>query len=117
MSLKSFGYAWNGIKKTFKTEANYRFMVIYFILVVVISFYFNITRVEWAIVLICSGVVLILEMLNTAIECAVDLATKEKNILAEKAKDIAAGTVLLCSVMAFIVGLIIFIPYFIDLLK
>jgi diacylglycerol kinase len=71
---------------------------------------FAISIAEWMLCLLCFGLVITAEMLNTAIENLVDLASPQKHVLAGKAKDIAAGAVLVAAIVAAIVGLIIFLP-------
>lgn len=75
------------------------------------GFYFSITATEWCIILLAIGLVLGLEMINTSIESLVDLVTLERKPLAGKIKDIAAGAVLVASVIALIIGVIIFRKY------
>ena len=113
--FRSFLCAFKGILKTLKTERNFRIMLVFFVLIVAAGFIFRISGWEWAAVLICSGGVLSLEMINTAIESLTDLATTQRHPLAEKAKDIAAGAVLVFSSLSLIIGLIIFIPHVIRL--
>ena len=78
--------------------------------VVIAGFVFHITPVEWCICLTLFGLVMALEMVNTAVEAVVDLVTEERHPLAKIAKDTAAGAVLIAAIMAAIVGLIIFVP-------
>ena len=70
----------------------------------------RISAVEWMLCLILFGLIMSLEMVNTALEAAVDLVTQEQAPLAKIAKDAAAGAVLVSSVMAAVIGLIIFLP-------
>ena len=65
---------------------------------------------EWMICLILFGLVMSLELVNTALESVVDLVTKERKPLAKRAKDTAAGAVLIAAIMAAIIGLMIFLP-------
>jgi diacylglycerol kinase len=108
--IKSFGYAFRGIKTVFATEANMKIHLVIAILVVICGFFFRISVTEWLLCLLCFGLVLSLEMINTAIEKTIDLVSPEYHSLAEKAKDAAAGAVLISAIIAAIVGLIIFIP-------
>ena len=78
--------------------------------VVIAGFVFHITPVEWCICLTLFGLVMALEMVNTAVEAVVDLVTEERKPLAKLAKDAAAGAVLIAAIMAAIAGMIIFIP-------
>lgn len=79
-------------------------------LVVLVGFWLGVSVGEWLWLVQAIFMVLITETLNTAIEKSVDLATQEQHPLAAKAKDLAAGAVLLSAVYALIVALIIFLP-------
>ena len=80
------------------------------------GFALGISRVDWLVIVLCIIVVSAAEVVNTAIESAVDLASPEWHELARAAKDAAAGAVLLASAGSVIVGLIVFAPYVLDLL-
>ena len=80
------------------------------VLVVIFGFLLRISLTEWCICLVLFGLIMALELVNTAIEAVVDLVTQEYRPLAKTAKDTAAGAVLIASIMAAITGLIIFIP-------
>ena len=108
--IRSFGYALKGIKVVFGKEANMNIHLIMMALVVICGFLFSISVTEWMLCIICFGVVISLEMMNSAIENLVDLVSPENNKLAGKAKDIAAGAVLVAAICSAIVGLIIFVP-------
>ena len=75
------------------------------------GFYLSIAAIEWCILLLCIALVIGLELVNTALENLVDLVTRERNPLAGKVKDIAAGAVLVVSIITVIIGLIIFRKY------
>ena len=108
---KSFGYAFAGIGYALKTQVN---MVIHLgatILVTVAGFYFRLTAVEWAIIVLAIGLVWVAEMLNTAIEATVDLVTEKIHPIAKMAKDVAAGAVLLAAFCSVIIGILIFWPH------
>lgn len=109
--LRSFGFAWQGIKSCIGKEQNLSFHLITSTVVVVAGFIFDITRVEWLIIILCIGVVVAAELFNTAIERLVDLVSPGRHPIAGQVKDIAAGAVLVCAVAAAIIGLIIFVPY------
>ncbi|AQP52939.1 UDP kinase [Vagococcus penaei] len=111
-------YALNGIRCTIKSERNMRYHLILGVIVLVLGFVFQVSRIEWLFLISCIGLVLFAEMLNTAIETTVDLVTNQTyHPLAKKAKDIAAGAVLIISLYALIVGIIIFLPKCFTLLK
>ena len=80
------------------------------ILVIVCGILFSISSTEWMFCLLCVGMVVGAEMMNTAIENVVDLASPEQHPLAGKAKDIAAGAVLICAIISVLIGLLIFVP-------
>lgn len=110
-SLKnSFKYAFEGIKTTFQTEKNMKIHIAIMIFVIILGFLLKISSLEWIACLILFALVISAEMFNTVIETTVDLITKEKNELAKKAKDIAAGAVLVTAIFSAIIGLIIFVP-------
>jgi len=108
--LRSFGFAFNGIKLVFGKEPNMNIHLILSALVVACGFYFNITFTEWIACILCIGLVVSLELLNSAIERLVDLVSPQKQPLAGAVKDIAAGAVLIAAICAAIVGCIVFIP-------
>ena len=77
------------------------------------GYYFSISEIEWLILILIIGFVLTFELTNTAIEEIVDSFTDREHPAAKKAKDVAAGAVLLASITALVIGLIIFLPYII----
>ena len=81
------------------------------LLVIILSSLLNITKVEWLIILICIGMVLGMEVINTAIEEIVNFISPEYHLNAGRIKDLAAAAVLIVSIVAFIIALIIFLPY------
>ncbi len=109
--LRSFGYAWKGIRCCIGKEQNLNFHLIAAVVTVAAGFILGITRTEWMIVLLCIGVVIAAELFNTAIEKLVDLVSPQQHPVAGQVKDIAAGAVLVCATAAAIIGWIVFIPY------
>ena len=110
-SLKSsFSYAFQGIMTCLKNERNIKIHCTMAALVVTAGAILRISAVEWSICFALFGLIMGLELVNTAIEAVVDLVTEERKPLAKVAKDTAAGAVLIASVMAAIAGLIIFLP-------
>ena len=108
-SLKSsFYYAFQGIMTCLKNERKIHCTMA--ALVVTAGAILRISAVEWSICFALFGLIMGLELVNTAIEAVVDLVTEELRPLAKVAKDTAAGAVLIASVMAAIAGLIIFLP-------
>ena len=109
--IKSFLYAFKGIRASLEEQRNLKVQSLVAIVTTGAGFYFGITSIEWCFVLIMIGTVIGLEMINTAIEDLVDLVTTEWKPLAGKIKDMAAGAVLVVSIIAVIVGVIIFRKY------
>lgn len=113
--INSFKYAFSGIASAFKTERNMKIHVLAVVLVTLAGFLFKISKMEWIICIILFGMVISLELANTAIETTVDIAMPERNEKAKLAKDISAGAVLVCAFVSVIVGLMIFVPKIYDM--
>jgi len=109
--LKSFIYAIHGLWSGIADQRNLKFQFGVAVIVVGAGFYLSITAIEWCIILLCIGMVIGLELVNTALENLVDLVTLERKPLAGKIKDIAAGAVLIVSILSVIIGVIIFRKY------
>lgn len=109
--IKSLGFALNGIRVAIKEERNIKIQLSIALCVVVLGLYFEITTTEWIAILFCIGFVLVTELVNTAIENLIDGISPEQIHWAGKVKDIAAGAVLVASVISVIIALLIFIPY------
>lgn len=107
--LRSFGYAFEGIITASK-EQNLKSHIVSAIIVILASYLTGLSRMEWYIVLLLIALMFVLEMMNTAIERVVDLASPEIHPLAKQAKDIAAGAVLVFALFSAIIGLLIFLP-------
>ena len=107
---KSFGYAFQGIFNTIRTERNIKIHCAAAILVTIFGIWLQISKTEWMICFILFGLILALELVNTAVEATVDLFTEERKPLAKKAKDAAAGAVLIAAIFAVVIGILIFIP-------
>ena len=108
--IQSFGYAGKGIWAVLSSEPNMKIHLAVAVLVVFAGFFFQISTAEWIACILCFGLVFTTEMINTAIESIVDLVSPTRQELAGKAKDIAAGAVLISALVSAIVGLIIFVP-------
>lgn len=106
---KSFKCAWAGISATAK-ERNFKIELCFAVAALALSAVFRIPFEQWLIVIVCIGMVLAFECVNTAIEAVVDLASPEWHELAKIAKDAAAGAALLASLASFVVGALLFAP-------
>ncbi len=109
--LTSFYHAASGLLTACKIGRNIKVHYLVSCFVIWCGFYLNITRVEWMILILTMSQVMITEMINSAIEFAVDLASPRYHLFAKLAKDIAAGAVLLSAMTSVIMGIIIFLPY------
>lgn len=107
--LKSFMYAALGLWHCISTQRNFRFHIVAALSVLIVSIFYKFSRFE----MLCLGVaivfVLICEMINTAIEAAVDMHGEEYNVYAKIAKDVAAGAVILSAFFAVAVALCLFV--------
>ena len=108
--VNSFGYAFKGIGHLIKLENNARVHLLATICIAGLGFWHNLLAKEWALLTIVIGIVWITEILNTALERLTDLVSPNYHKLAGQAKDLGAAAVLLASLVAVIVGLLIFIP-------
>lgn len=113
--INSFKYAFKGIGSSLKSERNMKIHFAMMVLVIMAGILLNISMWEWITCFILFGLVISLEMVNTAIEIVVDMVSPEYNLKAGHVKDIAAGAVLVNAIVAFIVGLLIFLPKIIRL--
>ncbi|HGI3978930.1 TPA: diacylglycerol kinase [Streptococcus agalactiae] len=113
----SMEFAVTGIFTVFKEERNMRKHLVSAILVILAGLTFQVSMVEWLFLLLSIFLVITFEIINSAIENVVDLASNYHfSMLAKNAKDMAAGAVLVVSLFAVLVGLIIFIPKILALL-
>lgn len=106
--IDSFNYAIEGILHVFKTQRN---MKIHFAIAIAVLFFclfLDLTRVEFVIILFTISLVLIAEMINTAIETTIDMLVKNYNSMAKIAKNVAAGAVLIAAVNSVLVAYLIF---------
>lgn len=107
----------DGINYTITHENNFKREMILGIIAVILSAVLKISILEWVIVLLLINFVLVCELINTALEKAVDLYTKEFNETAKIVKDVAGATVLVMCIFSAIIGAIIFIPKILILIK
>jgi len=108
---ESFTHAGRGLFIFIKSTHNAWLNIRCFVVVIFMGIFFQITKMEWVVILILSGIVFISEAFNTAIEIDMDLTSPNFHPYAKDTKDVAAGAVLLSAILAVIVGLIIFVPY------
>lgn len=112
--IQSFGHAFRGVGLLFREETHARIHGVAVVCIVALGFWLKIEAWEWCAILVCMGLVISLEAVNTAIERLTDRVSKERHPLARNAKDAAAGAVLIAVLFAAIVWCIIFIPKLLD---
>ena len=115
--IKSLSYALAGIKVAVGEQRNVQIHLTIFLLVIAAGLFIDINHSEWLAVILASYIVISTEMINTAIEKVVDLASPEIHPIAKKAKDIAAGAVLVAVCFAVIIGLLVFGKYLLQFLS
>lgn len=108
--IASFGHAFRGVGSALRSEVHLRFHALATVVTIGVGFYFGISGLEWALVALAVGTVWSAELVNTAVEAVVDLVSPEYHPLAGKAKDVAAGAVLITAGAALVVGLLVFGP-------
>lgn len=108
---KSFACALRGIAVLLRTQTNARIHLLATVLVVAAGFVFRISRGEWVPLAFAIAIVWIAEAVNTAIEALADRITRENDDAIRRAKDVAAGAVLLAAITAAIIGLLILGPH------
>ncbi len=108
--LRSFKFAFNGIKLLIEKEHNAWIHCFAAVCVIIAGFVFGISKTEWIAVVFAIGTVLAAEAVNSSIEAIADLVSPGYNEAIKRTKDLAAGAVLILAIAAAIVGLIIFVP-------
>ncbi len=106
----AFGPAFKGLRISIRTERNVKLHMLAIAFAVILGFLVNISSLEWLIILLFFGLVLGLELLNTAIEKLSDVVQPEKDDRIGIIKDTSAAAVLWASLIALIAGIIIFTP-------
>lgn len=112
--LKSFEYAWHGIRYAMEGR-NFLIELVIAVVVIILSLLLDISRGDFVAVIILCGIVLAFEAMNTAIEVLVNLVSPEFHPLAGRVKDLAAGAVLIVSITSVVAGVVIFLPYILPL--
>lgn len=113
--LKSFSYAGKGLVMTFREEQNMKIQFVSALAVLALAGYFRINRLEWVMLIFVIGLVMLMEIANSALERVTDVLKPRLNSYVKEIKDIAAAGVMLSAIIAVIVGLIIFYPYIMGL--
>lgn len=108
--IKSFRYAFNGLRILLKEEHNFRIHLFALIVVLVTGYCVNLSTLEWGALVLAMGLVITAEIINTVLENMSDLIAPKKNPVIKKIKDIAAAGVLVSAITALLIGILIFLP-------
>ena len=111
--IKSFKYSLKGISKVFWEEQNFRVHTVATLLVLILAVYFKITVLEFIILVLLIGLVLILEIVNSMFERLLDLIKPRIHGYVEDIKDMAASIVFIGACVSVVIGVLIFLPYII----
>lgn len=112
--INNVKFANAGIRYFFQTEKNGRIQAIVSCMILVASWFFEINRIEWCLVIFCIALIVSLEMVNTALERVCAMLSTEYHPMVKIIKDVAAGAVWWASIFCSIIGIIIFMPYVIE---
>lgn len=115
--IYSVRFALQGVKLFFSRDRNGKIQVVIGITAIILGFTLSISSLQWMLVLFCTGLVISLEMINSAIERFCDMVTTEFHPGVKIIKDVAAGAVLVASIFSLVIGLIIFIPALVQFLS
>ena len=107
--IKSFRDAVTGFRIALREQRNMKFHLVAMTLVTIAGFYFHFTYIDWCLVVLAIGLVIGMEVMNSAVEDLVNFVSPEKKKEAGRIKDLAAGAVLVGAIAALILGLIIFL--------
>ena len=115
--MKRFKYAYEGFCAILKKDQNFLLHILVAVIIIILGFVLNIDRIDWILIIVAIGLVLSFEAINTSIEFVVDLITTDYHEYAKYAKDIAAFSVVIVSFVSICIGLIVFIPYILEIFK
>jgi diacylglycerol kinase len=115
--FRSFKYSFDGLAYAIKDEQSILVMIVITFIALLLGIILKISVLEWILVFISIGLVLGTELLNTSIEASMDLVSPKYNELAKVAKDTASASVFIYSLIAFIIGSLVFVPKIIDFLE
>lgn len=106
----AFKCAASGVVYAVRTQRNMKIHLVIAVIAVTLGFVLHIGEASWAAVILCIAAVFAAECLNTAVESVVDLVSPDYHVLARRAKDCAAGTVLIFAVVSLVVAVVVFGP-------
>ena len=114
--IQSFRDAAKGVAYVFVNEQNFRFQTFSSLVVVLVSWYVGLSKSEWVVILLLIFLVMILELINSAVEKFADVLKPRLDLQVQTVKEIMAGMVLLASLGAILIGLVIFYPHLVEVI-
>lgn len=112
--INSFKFALKGIYFILRTQPNFKIQLLLALLSIILGFSLHISSIEWSVIILLIGLVLSAEVINTSVEILCDKIEQDYHESIRRVKDIAAASVLIASICAFIIGIIIFLPKIVD---
>ena len=109
-TVRSFSYAFEGLKTAVRQEPNFRIHLVMAALALTLGVLLKLATIEWLILSFTIFYVITLELLNTVLEAMVNLVSPEYKHFAKVAKDVSAACVLLAAFLSLIVGVVLFLP-------
>ena len=109
--VKSFHYAFKGLVKTFHEEQNLKVQFTVGLVVLLLALFYQVSHLEWCLLIFAIGLVILTEVINSAVERVTDVLKPRINGYVKEIKDIMAAGVMLASIVAVLIGIIIFWPY------
>jgi len=107
---EAFRHAWDGMRFAFKNERNFRVQLVIYVSVLLLGLAIQLSATSLALIVLAASIILVLELVNTAIEVLSNVVSPEYHEGLRRVKDIAAGSVMVASIAAVLVGLLLFIP-------
>ncbi|MCS6802188.1 MAG: diacylglycerol kinase family protein [Chloroflexota bacterium] len=114
---ESFRYAFAGLRYAFGSQRNIRIQSLIGLGAIAFGLWLGLSLVEWAILFLVIAFVLVTEMINTVFETIVDMITTDYNPLAKTAKDVGAAAVIAAAITAVAIGVLLFLPKLLALLR
>lgn len=115
--LNSVKYSVQGLSYSYKSEQSFWLHAGATILAIILGIICKLKALEWAIIILALGIILAIELINTAIEAAVDLTTTQIHPLAKIAKDCGSAASFVMSIITFIIALLIYVPHFLEMFE
>lgn len=114
--IRSFRHAFAGLRVLFREEHNAQVHLVITVVVIVAGVFFQVSMLEWIVVILTIGFVFVTEILNTAIEDTADFISPQRDNRIKRIKDLGAAAVLTAAITAVVVGILIFLPKLWELL-